>query len=68
MKESNYRHIFLLYFNFTNIKWDYTKSTIAGVLSRPQFQDVIDFDFDPEGKTDFEIANKLWNLMDGIEE
>lgn len=32
-----------------------------------KFNDVIDFEFDPEGKSEFEIANTLWDLMEGEE-
>lgn len=62
------RRIFVLYHEFTKIKWDYTKKTVAGVLTRPKFNDVIDFEIDPKGKSDFEIANTLWDLMEGEEE
>lgn len=32
-----------------------------------KFNDVIDFEIDPEGKSEYDIANTLWDLMEGEE-
>lgn len=37
-------------------------------MSRSRFNDVIDFEIDPKGKSEYEIANLLWDLMEGEED
>ena len=61
------RNVFVLYHELSKITWDYDSSKIKGVMSRMKFNDVIDFEFDSEGKSEFEIANTLWDLMEGEE-
>ena len=62
------RKIFVLYHEFSKIKWDYSKPTVAGILTRTKFSDVIDFEIDPTGKSEYDIANTLWDLMEGEED
>ncbi|KAK8800158.1 hypothetical protein WA171_004793 [Blastocystis sp. BT1] len=62
------KKIFVLYHEFSKIKWDYSKPTVAGILTRTKFSDVIDFEIDPTGKSEYDIANTLWDLMEGEED
>ena len=59
-----FRTVFMLYHEISKIQWDYNSPNIKGVMCRTKFKDVIDFDIDPTGKSDFEIANLLWDLME----
>lgn len=61
------RNVFVLYHELSKITWDYDSPNIKGVMSRMKFNDVIDFEISPEGKSDYEIANTLWDMMEGDE-
>lgn len=59
--------MFVLYHELSKITWDYDSPKVKGVMSRMKFNDVIDFEIDPEGKSEYDIANTLWDLMEGEE-
>lgn len=62
-----YRNVFVLYHELSKITWDYDSPKVKGIMSRMKFNDVIDFEIDPEGKSEYDIANTLWDLMEGEE-
>lgn len=37
-------------------------------MTRMKFNDIIDFEIDPKEKSEYDIANMLWDLMEGEEE
>ena len=61
------RNVFLLYHELTKIKWDYDSPLIKGVMTRLKFNDVIDFEIDPANNSEYDVANTLWDLMEGEE-
>ena len=40
---------------------------IKGVMTRSKFNDIIDFEIDPTDKSDYDVSNMLWDLMEGEE-
>lgn len=36
-------------------------------MTRLKFNDVIDFEIDPANNSEYDIANTLWDLMEGEE-
>lgn len=59
--------MFLLYHQLTGIKWDFNSPMIKGVMTRSKFNDIIDFEIDPADKSDYDVSNMLWDLMEGEE-
>lgn len=59
--------MFLLYHQLTGIKWDFNSPMIKGVMTRSKFNDIIDFEIDPTDKSDYDVSNMLWDLMEGEE-
>ena len=57
----------MLYHQLTGIKWDFNSPMIKGVMTRSKFNDVIDFEIDPSDKSDYDVSNMLWDLMEGEE-
>ena len=60
------RHELSLYVHVSNISWKLqgTESRIAGTLCSPGKKDVRSIDLDPAGKSQFDIINSIWALMD----
>ena len=60
------RHELSLYVHVSNISWKLqgAESRIAGTLCSPGKKDVRSIDLDPAGKSQFDIINSIWALMD----
>ena len=58
-----------LFANISKIKWDFAAygdgGRVKGSLSVPGADDVRAFDLDPRALSDFDIANRLWDMLDG---
>lgn len=55
-----------LYANVTGIKWKYNNENMReGEIAISSKGEVRRFSFDPLEHTDYEMANKLWDMMDG---
>ena len=66
------KHAISLYANVTSIKFDYSgdeatenPTVLSGTVSVPETATVERFHYDRERVSDFDIANGLWNIMDG---
>ena len=57
-----------LFANISKIKWDFAAyddgGRVKGSLSVPGSEEVRAFDLDPRVTSDFDIANKLWDMLD----
>lgn len=49
--------------NISKIAWKYGDSGVAGTVSDRQRKDLRPFHFDPAAMSDFEMANKLWEVI-----
>ena len=60
------RHELSLYVHVSNISWKLqgAESRVAGTLCSPGKKDVRSIDLDPAGKSQFDIINSIWALMD----
>jgi septal ring factor EnvC (AmiA/AmiB activator) len=57
-----------LYAMCTGIKWDFAQERrLAGTADVPSQQGLRQFSIDPEEHSSFEIANQLWDMMEGKE-
>ncbi len=58
-----------LFANISKIKWDFAAygdgGRVKGSLSVPGADDVRAFDLDPRALSDFDIASRLWDMLDG---
>ncbi|CAM9875759.1 unnamed protein product [Discosporangium mesarthrocarpum] len=56
-----------LYANVTDIRWNYDAEPgkLAGWLAPKGSDSVQGFQFVTTGRSDFEVANKLWDIIDG---
>lgn len=60
------KHCISLYTNVTSIRWDEQSSTgaVSGYILPPNGGAMKSFDFKPTEASKFEIANRLWDLID----
>lgn len=52
-----------LFANISRIAWRYGDSSVAGTVSDRQRSDLRPFSFDPVAMSDFEVANRLWEVV-----
>jgi len=56
-----------LYVNITNLRFDYDAANVKGIVVPPEGEEDIDprpFDLDPSSLSEFELTNRLWDLID----
>lgn len=62
--EPNKRHQLSLYAHITKVSWHFEKAQlVSGTVSDPGTGDIRPFEFDPAAMTQFEVVNKLWDLL-----
>ena len=52
-----------LYANITRIAWKYGDGDVAGTVSDRQQKDLRPFSFDPAATFEFDMANRLWEVV-----
>jgi hypothetical protein len=52
-----------LYANITRIAWKYGDNSVVGTVSDRQQKDLRPFSFDPTATSDFDMANRLWEVI-----
>ena len=57
------RHSISLYANISHIRWDTTASNVTGCVMPPEGGPMKAFDIDAKRATDFQVANRLWDLI-----
>lgn len=60
------RHQLSLYAHISKITWHFDqRDRVAGTLSSAATRDVHKFELDPQELGEFEVVNRLWDMMDG---
>ncbi len=58
------RYEITLYAHISSVMWDYEeKAHVKGNITKPKEGDIQHFDFDPKKTSQFNITNKLWELI-----
>ncbi len=52
-----------LYANITRIAWKYGDNSVVGTVSDRQQKDLRPFSFDPIATSEFDMANRLWEVI-----
>lgn len=52
-----------LFANISRIAWKYGDSQVAGTVSDRQRSDLRPFSFDAAAMSDFDVANRLWEVV-----
>jgi hypothetical protein len=64
-KKNCCRHELSLYAHISKVTWQFDREDeVIGTVSDPASGDIRRFDLDPKTMSDFEVVNKLWEVID----